>query len=131
MVWRCQLFINRWQMVLLNTDILFYVIPTSRVNQLIWIKEQRNLSIHDQELIIIIIIIYLFIFLSIRLSVPPLLYSSCYNKHSRKKNLDCTIEVWTHYCLIYSSSFTLCPQHTTTQGQVASSLVFLWIVFKP
>ena len=53
--------------LLLNTDILFYVIPTSRVNQLIWIKEQRNLTIHDQELIII----YLFIFLSVRFSVPP------------------------------------------------------------
>ena len=66
-------------MVLLNTDILFYVIPTSRVNQLIWIKEQRNLTIHDQELIIVIIIIILFVFLSIRLSVIPHIYSPCYN----------------------------------------------------
>ena len=68
-------------MVLLNTDILFYVIRTSRVNQLIWIKEQRNLTIHDQELtiVIVIIIIILFVFLSIRLSVIPHIYSPCYN----------------------------------------------------
>lgn len=72
-------------MVLLNTDILFYVIPTSRVNQLIWIKEQRNLTIHDQELIIVIIIIILFVFLSIRLSVIPIsIHYAITNTQGRK-----------------------------------------------